>query len=203
MDTKEFITSELQIVDREGMPDLLKYLEESNYFIDPASANHHNNYEGGLADHSLNVYHILKNYQRIYPELEKLEDSLRIIGFLHNLSYVGAWQKTSRNVPMRGSDGKYKKDEQGKKIWIEKETWDFFPESRLPYLKGQLSAIMIKQYLKLTKLEDLAINWQRGIYDVPRDSWSLADRAMKTHKLIFLTQMAKKEACLFNGEKTE
>ena len=50
----------LQSVQREGMDKLLTYIEKTDFFKAPASTRFHGNYEGGLLEHSLNVYHLLK-----------------------------------------------------------------------------------------------------------------------------------------------
>jgi 23S rRNA maturation-related 3'-5' exoribonuclease YhaM len=201
--TKEAILDLLGSVKREGVENLIKHLEGSPFFTDPASVNHHNAYEGGLADHSLNVFQVLENFRKLYPELEELEESVKIIGLLHDIGYVGCYQKTTKNVPMKGADGKNKKNEYGKLIFIEKEGFDFYPEAQLPYPPGHLSTLLIKQHMKLTKLEDLAIHWQRGIYDQPQHLWFTVDRAVKKHKLIMLTQFAKRESSLFYDKKVE
>lgn len=197
MNYREEILKELSYIKREGIENLISYLENSNFFSDPASTNKHNNYKGGLAEHSYNVFNILDSYKNIYPELINQEESLRIIGLLHDLAYVGCYQKSTKNVPLKGSDGKNKRNENGKIIFIEKENYDIYYENTLPYSSGHLSAISLKKYIKLTKLEDLAITWQNGYMDVPESQYNLVDRAFRKHKLIMLTFFAKKEASLY------
>jgi hypothetical protein len=196
---KEEIIKELSSIKRDGVENLISYLEESTFFQDPASTNKHNNYEGGLAEHSYNVFKILEKYQKIYPEISDLSESIKIIGLLHDVSYIGCFQKSNKNVPLKGSDGKNKKNENGKIIFVEKENYDFYPENQLPYPQGHLSTIILKQYIKLTKLEDLAIIWQNGFLNVPESQYALVDRAFKKHKLVMLTFFAKKEASLFSS----
>ena len=41
---------------REGMESVINYLENSAFFTSPASTAYHMSYEGGLMDHSMNVY---------------------------------------------------------------------------------------------------------------------------------------------------
>lgn len=195
--TQETIISLLSSVKRDGVDNLIKYLEGSTFFSDPASCQEHNAQEGGLAEHALKMYQNLDRFQTVFKELEGLEDSLKIVGLLHDICLVGSFQKVSKNIPLRGSDGKNKKGENGKIIFIEKESYDYFPEANLPYPPGQLSAMIIKKYLKLTKLEDLAIQWHRGAYDISQNSWSLLKRAQKTHKLVLLAYVSDLEASLY------
>ena len=43
-------------ITREGAPELLAWLESTDFFTAPASTKYHGAYPGGLVDHSLNVY---------------------------------------------------------------------------------------------------------------------------------------------------
>ena len=45
----------LQTVERDGIDELIKKLDEWEFFTTPASSNHHCNHVGGLVEHSLNV----------------------------------------------------------------------------------------------------------------------------------------------------
>ena len=49
-------------INREGADRLLTYLEKSDFFTAPSSTRFHCSYEGGLCEHSLNVYDCLKDY---------------------------------------------------------------------------------------------------------------------------------------------
>ena len=56
MTTKDKILEILDNTDRQGIDEVMDWLKGSGFFMAPASTNFHGNYEGGLADHSLNVY---------------------------------------------------------------------------------------------------------------------------------------------------
>ena len=49
-------------IKRDGADKLLEFLISSDFFTAPASAKYHSAYEGGLLDHSLNVYDCLCDY---------------------------------------------------------------------------------------------------------------------------------------------
>ena len=51
----------LKQVKREGIEQLINFLEKSDFFIAPASTRFHGNHEGGLVEHSIKVYEILKH----------------------------------------------------------------------------------------------------------------------------------------------
>ena len=57
---KEFIELLEKYVKRDGIENLITYLDEqSDFFTSPASTKYHGSYEGGLVEHSLNVYYSL------------------------------------------------------------------------------------------------------------------------------------------------
>ena len=83
---KEKFLEILKTVKREGIEELINFLEKSDFFIAPASTRFHGNHEGGLAEHSLKVYEILKHkVQNCIMPIEISEESIIIIGLLHDI----------------------------------------------------------------------------------------------------------------------
>lgn len=76
--SKTLIISLLSDVNREGIGNVIAYLENSDYFS--AHCHHHHRYIGGLADHSLGVYYEMR---KLAPELP--DDSCRIVALFHDL----------------------------------------------------------------------------------------------------------------------
>ena len=88
---EEFIEIYTANIHREGADALLDYLEhKSDFFTSPASARYHGAYEGGLCDHSVNVYHCLTEYlarervQELYG-VEVPAESVAVAALLHDL----------------------------------------------------------------------------------------------------------------------
>ena len=76
----------LRSVNREGMDELINFIEKSDFFKAPASTRFHGSYEGGLLEHSLNVYKLLCEKVKNCPvEINVSQDSLIIIGLLHDI----------------------------------------------------------------------------------------------------------------------
>ena len=173
MSIKESYLNILNTIDRPGKDKLIEYLEKSTFFTDPASCNEHNAYEGGLAEHSLNVYNILDRNCTLIPEMDKFKESIKIVGLLHDICHTGTFQKVSKNVNVRGKDDKNKLKEDGRLVFIEKESYDPLPEAQLPYQRGTLSTMLIKQHMNINKLEDLAIQWHVGEYDLRENNWGI------------------------------
>ena len=58
----QFVSIYTSRITRPGADRLLSWLETTDFFTAPASARYHGSYEGGLCEHSLNVYHCLAAY---------------------------------------------------------------------------------------------------------------------------------------------
>ena len=56
---KEKFLQLLKSVKREGIDELIAFIEKTDFFTAPASTRFHGCYEGGLVEHSLKVYEIL------------------------------------------------------------------------------------------------------------------------------------------------
>ena len=78
-------------ITREGGDKLLEYIEsKTDFFTAPASTRFHGAYEGGLLEHSLNVYECLCDFAKRPRFREKYgftfsEESLAIVALLHDL----------------------------------------------------------------------------------------------------------------------
>ena len=55
---KERFIELLRSTGRQGTEEVVNYLEKSGFFTAPASTKHHLSFEGGLMEHSMNVYDV-------------------------------------------------------------------------------------------------------------------------------------------------
>ena len=81
---KEQFLALLRTVKREGIENLIEFIEKTDFFKAPASTKFHGSYEGGLVEHSLKVYEILKH--KVETNIEPIqvpEESIIIIALLH------------------------------------------------------------------------------------------------------------------------
>ena len=91
---KEKFIELLKSTNREGMEKLIEFIEtKTDFFKAPASTRFHGNFEGGLLEHSMKVYEILSDKVRYVKlnsniEINSSEDSLIIIGLLHDICKV-------------------------------------------------------------------------------------------------------------------
>ena len=140
-------------IKRDGAEKLLDYLtNRCDFFTAPASTRFHSAYEGGLAQHSLNVYYCLKDYlerERVKNtyKLNFSEETVAIVALLHDICKTDVYVKDFRNV----------KNEQGQ--WEKVPTYRY--EDKLPYGHGEKSVYMISGFMRLTRDEAMAIRAER------------------------------------------
>ena len=184
---EEFIELYTQHIRREGSGALLDSLQnKSDFFTAPASAKFHGAYAGGLCEHSVNVYHCLRDYlerdrvRELYG-LEYPEESVALVSLLHDVCKTGCYKPGSRNV--KGPDGK----------WQSVPT--FFYEDSLPYGHGEKSVYILSGFLRLTREEAMAIRWHMGFSG--EEDKRLVGQALEQFPLAFALSVADMEATYF------
>ena len=196
MNAKErFIDIYKKTIKREGAEELLEFLlsPASDFFTAPASARFHLSKEGGLCEHSLNVYDCLKSYLEAPRAKEGFgfsysEESIAIVSLLHDLCKINVYKKGFRNV----------KDERGN--WQRVDTFEY--DDKMPYGHGEKSVYMIGAYMKLTREEAFAIRYHMG-YSSTEDPRNIS-AAFEMFPLAFALSTADSEATYFvegSGEK--
>lgn len=151
----EFIEIYQRCIKREGADRLLQHLlsPQSDFFTAPASTRFHGAYEGGLAEHSINVYECLCDYlarervQELYG-IEAGEETIAIVALLHDLCKMNFYKPGFRNV----------KDDNG--VWQKVPTYEI--DDKLPYGHGEKSVYMISGFMRLTREEAFAIRYHMG-----------------------------------------
>ena len=98
---KEEFLQILRKVKREGIEDLINFLEKSDFFRAPASTRFHGSHEGGLVEHSLKVYEILKHkVGKCIVDINIPEESIIIIGLLHDICKTNFYKVDYSNAKM-------------------------------------------------------------------------------------------------------
>lgn len=194
MTAKErFIDIYKTYIKREGADKLLEYLLSSDFFTAPASARFHCSFEGGLCEHSLNVYDCLVSYLNM-PRTKDImgvsysEESIAIVALLHDLCKVGVYKKGFRNV----------KNEQG--AWQRVDTFEY--DDRLPYGHGEKSVYIASGYIRLTREEAFAIRYHMGYSSTTEDPRNVS-AAFEMFPLAFALSTADSEATYFVEGKKE
>lgn len=184
---EEFETLVKTNIKRDGIGELLKYLESSDFYTSPASTQYHGSYAGGLVEHSINVYYCLTNYlQYLYgPNWEKAFslETVTIVSLFHDLCKIGRYKPGTRNVkdPKTGQ-------------WNTVPTY-LYNTNHNPMGHGAASVFIIQRYLNLTEDEIGAIYWHMGAFDLGTYN-SVGDLGnhMQKHTLTFALHIADMEA---------
>lgn len=142
-------------ITRPGADKLLNYLlsDSSDFFTAPCSTRFHGAYEGGLVEHSVNVYNCLKAYMERTRVTEVYgmscnEETIAITSLLHDLCKVNFYTVDYRNA----------KNERGE--------WEKVPyytvNDTLPYGHGEKSVYIISGFMRLSREEAFAIRYHMG-----------------------------------------
>ncbi len=180
---KEKMIELLSSINRDGIKDVLNFMEKSDFYTAPASTRFHGAYEGGLLEHSLKVYEILKKKIADH-EMDVPEDTVKIVALLHDICKSNFYKVDYRNA----------KNERG--------DWEKVPyytiDDTIPYGHGEKSVMMITEYMKLTNEEKYAIRWHMGFTE-PKEVYSTIGAAYKKYPLALMLFEADLEATYIYG----
>ena len=187
---EEFISIYNENIKRKGADKLLEYLLKSDFFTAPSSTRFHGCYEGGLVQHSLNVYHCLKDYlsrpttKEVYG-MDFSEETIALVALLHDICKVNFYAIEYRN----------KKNDAG--VWEKVPCYTI--NDTLPYGHGEKSVYIISGYLygdgRLTRDEAFAIRWHMGFSGM--EDKNTIGKALEMYPLAFALHVADMEATYF------
>ena len=180
---KEEFLNLLKSTNRENIEGLIDFIQKTDFFEAPASTKFHGSREGGLLEHSLKVYEILKEkVKHSSIEITTPGESLIIIALLHDICKVNYYKIDYRNS--KNSLG----------VW-EKVPY-YTVEDTIPYGHGEKSVMMITEYIKLTPEEKYAIRWHMG-HTEPKELYTTIGLAYTKYPIALLTYEADLEATYF------
>ena len=185
---EEFIAVYQENIQRRGADRLLEWLDSdaSDFFTAPSSTRFHGAYEGGLVEHSLNVYECLNDYlnrprtKELYG-MDYTPETIAVTALLHDICKVGFYAVDYRNA----------KNEQG--VW-EKVPY-YTVRDTLPYGHGEKSVYMIQSFMRLTRDEAFAIRYHMG-FSGNEDKNSVG-RALEMFPLALAVNVADMEATYY------
>ena len=171
-------------IKRDGIRDLMQWLEGSDFYVAPASTRFHGNYPGGLLQHSLNVYDELKRLLKAYPEIRVDEESALIVTLFHDLCKVNFYAAEKRN----------RKNEHGQ--W---ESYDAYTiKEKFCYGgHGSKSVFLVQNFIKLKPEEAVAINCHMG----NSDGNDYVGNSYEQYPLAWLAHVADESATYIKEKK--
>ncbi len=185
---EEFLEIYKNNITREGADKLLEYLlsDKSDFFTAPASTRFHGAYEEGLLEHSLNVYHCLKDYlsreraKNVYG-MNYSEETIAIAALLHDICKVNFYKVDYRNA----------KNDKGQ--------WEKVPyyaiDDKLPYGHGEKSVYIITGFMRLSREEAYAIRYHMGFS--ANDDPNQVGKSFEMFPLAFALSVADMEASYY------
>lgn|SRR5574344_90933 len=137
--------------DRANIDKVIETLDKTtDFFTAPASSKFHLNVRGGLAQHSLDVYHTLDVLTQLYDESIP-KTSIVIAALFHDICKANFYKKDYKNVKVGGS-------------WTTTEV--FVIDDQFPVGHGEKSVIMLLRLgFRLTDAEIYAIRWHMSGFD--------------------------------------
>ena len=174
---KAEIIETLKKTGREGIEDLIAYMEDAGFFTAPASGGNHSFGEGGLAEHSLNVCHTAEKIG--VPLLggakyNEIQDSVIIAALLHDLGKCGDYGKQMYVANMIKDGRPTQKEPEQKYKQSEAKPWKRNPDL-LPLDHATRSIKLATLFIDLTEEEEFAIRYHDGLYET-------ANYAVKGHE---------------------
>jgi len=164
-ENKQKIINLLLETEREGIENLISYMDLGGFFTAPCSTQYHLAKEGGLAEHSLNVYRTMTNFTyAVYGDtIDESEngnnflDSVIIVSLLHDLGKIGQFNKPNY-IPNMIMDKKLKEP-------IQSEAKPFKTNKDLLAVPHEIRSIQIaSEFIDLTEEENFAILYHNGMY---------------------------------------
>ena len=154
MDIKKEIEHLLRQTKRDGIEDLLNYMDNAGFYKAPASTKYHGASEGALAVHSLNVFNCALDLATAWCGENWVDNnisSIVICALLHDLGKAGQFNKPYYvdNILKKGRS----------------EAQPFKINDELMTLDHEIvSVIEASKYIELTEDEQRAIAWHNGLY---------------------------------------
>jgi len=174
-----------QTVKREGIPELLAWLETTDFYTAPCSTKYHLSREGGLLEHSLNVF-----------------DSLLAKGFDLESTTICALSHDFCKIGFYTTELRWRKDKDNK--------WEQYPvyvvKDQFPFGHGEKSALLVNRFIKLKPSEHMAIRWHMGGFTPGIQDYSLSQamgEAFRAYPLAVYLHMADMGACYLLEKEEE
>lgn len=179
MDLKaEFTRIAMANIHRDGLTDLMAWLEHTDFYTAPASTKYHGAFECGLVMHSLNVYTQLKKLCTWYG-CDASDESIAVVALFHDLCKVGFYK-----VEMR-----WRKDDNNN--WEQYATWKVDEDYAFGG-HGSKSVYLVQSFMKLSPAEASAINCHMGAWDM--SSYNNPSEVYARNMLAWLLHVADEAA---------
>ena len=161
MSNKEKFIALLKKTKRYGIDYLIEWLEINEFFTAPCSTQHHLCREGGLLEHSLNVYECMNRLANCLLGREQTDDianSIIICSLLHDVGKVGQFGKP---YYVENYLSKTDKDDNP----VRSTAKPYITNAELLNVPHEIRSLsIIDRHIDLTEQEQFAILYHNGMY---------------------------------------
>lgn len=165
--------------EREGIDDLLTYLQEEGFYTAPCSGSYHLAKPEGLLEHSINVLHVAEKLSvALYGAknlTREIKTSIQICALLHDIGKIGQFGKANYvpNILKSGEQSTAKPYETNKELL---------------YVDHEIRSIAIaSMFIDLTEDEQFAILYHNGMYGNLR--YALKDKETPLYLIMHTADM--------------
>lgn len=174
-----FLTTARETIHREGVTDLLNWLQKADFFTAPASTRYHGAYAGGLCEHSLDVWNYAQKLAPLSP-VKLSPESLCIASLFHDVCKVNFYTVTKRNQRIDG-------------VWKEVESYAI--DERFHFGgHGSKSVFIVQHFMQLKNDEAVAINCHMGFSDANSSTVRDVSAAYSAYPLAWIIHVADEAA---------
>ena len=190
---EEFLQIACRNITREGIQEFLNWLVSTDFFAAPASTRYHGAWEGGLVQHSLNVYVQLCQLSEFYglgedDGISNPDETIALVSLFHDVCKANVYK-----MEMRWRKNTNNQWEQYP-VYTFKEDFAFGGH-------GSKSVYLIQSFMKLTPEEASAINCHMGQWD--STTYSNPTEVYCRNKLAWLLHVADEAADFLMESKKE
>ena len=182
----------LRSTGRDGIEDLIGFIRKSDFYTAPASSRFHNCHEGGLLEHTMNVYNCLMNKKEnpVFKDALPEDSSMILIALLHDICKTFMYATEYKNKKVYSEHGS-KSDSNGRFDWV--TVPGYTVQDEIPYGHGEKSVMMVEQYIPLKPAERYAIRWHMGFTE-PKENWNTLSAAIRKYPVILAVSEADLES---------
>ena len=161
-----------------GNLQLIDYLND-NFFASPASTKYHGAYEGGLYDHSKQVFLRLRELTEKNELKWQRDESPFIVGMFHDLCKCDQYKKVYDETEYITAGNML--------VPSDKFHYEYNTNTLLKG-HGSKSVMILSRFINLTEEEMLCIRYHMGAYET--DEWDEFGKAIQKYPNVLWTHMA-------------
>ena len=159
---------------------ILDWLTTTDFYSAPASGRFHDAYEGGLIQHTLNVYNQMCDVWKIQKFNNVSPHSFTLVALTHDWCKIGLYESYMRNV----------KDEKTGQ-WNQVKSYRWREDGpAFAFGHGVSSMFLVSRFVNLSGEEAAAIRWHMGAYRTAPDEFSELQTSNETYPLVLMVQFA-------------